>query len=420
MMHRRLSRCRKDKSLSKLSLNHMVIEMDYSIQKEKAQQACEILEEIGLDAWLVWVRETSQMADPVLELILDGDLVWQSALIFTKSGNKLGIIGNFDVDGVEAKGIYDELIPYTKGIKDELVKQLTRLHPDKIAINYSTNDVAADGLSVGMHMLLQDYIKDTPFLERLVSAENLIQKLRGRKTNEEVARIRKAVEITEDIFEQAKGFVKVGMTEIEIYEFFHSCMKEWGVTSAWDEDHNPAVDAGPNKQFGHAGPIDNKTKEGHLLHFDFGVKYNGYCSDIQRMFFFGEKKEVPGEVQHAFETVRDGIQAAGKFVRPGVVGFEVDAIARDFVKEAGYEEYQHALGHQVGRLAHDGGTLLGPKWERYGDSPMGIVEVGNVFTLEFYVTTEHYGQVSLEEDILITKKGCEFLSTPQNELICIK
>ncbi|MHA1962955.1 MAG: M24 family metallopeptidase [Candidatus Thorarchaeota archaeon] len=392
--------------------------MTFEIQKSKTQQACALLKELDIDAWLVWVRETSQMADPVLDLILGGDLVWQSALIFTKD-EKLAIVGNFDKDGTDAKGIYDTIIPYTTGIRDELVKQLSRINPKKIAINYSTNDVAADGLSVGMHMLLQDYLKNTTYSNRLISAENFIQKLRGRKTPEEVTRIRKAVEITEDIFERAKRFVKVGMTELEIYDFFHQTMKEHDVTSAWEEDHNPAVDAGPNKQFGHAGPTENKTKDGHLLHFDFGVKYNEYCSDIQRMFFFGKKNDIPQEVQDAFETVRDGIQAAAKFARPGAVGYEVDNVARDFVKAAGYEEYQHALGHQLGRQAHDGGTLLGPKWERYGDSPMGVVEVGNVFTLEFYVTTKHYGQLSLEEDILITRDGCEFLSKPQQDLICI-
>ncbi len=397
----------------------MVIDMDYKIQKEKAEQACKILMEQDIDAWLVWVRETSQMADPVLELVFGGELTWQSALIFTKD-EKIAIVGNFDTDGVKVKGIFDTVIPYTASIREELVKQLERKDPKKIAINYSVNDVAADGLSVGMHRILLDYLKNTPYANRLMSAEYHIRKLRGRKTSEEVSRIRRAVEITEEVFDKAKKFVKVGMTEIEIYDFFHKCMDEYGVTSAWAADHNPAVDAGPYKQFGHAGPIDNKTLEGHLLHFDFGVRYKGYCSDIQRMFFFGDKKDIPNEVQHAFETVRDGIQAAADWIRPGAVGYEVDYIARDFVKAAGYEEYQHALGHQVGRLAHDGGTLLGPKWERYGDSPMGVVEVGNVFTLEFYVTTEHYGQVSLEEDILITRQGCEFLSKPQKELICIK
>ncbi len=397
----------------------MVIEMKYEIEKAKVEQLPDIMFEQDIEAWLVWVRETSQMADPVLELILGGELTWQSALIFTKD-EKIAIVGNFDKDGVKAKGIFDTVIPYTASIREELIKQLERKDPKKIAINYSVNDVAADGLSVGMHMLLQDYLKDTPYANRLMSAEHLIQKLRGRKTTEEVSRIKKAVEITEEIFDRAKKFVKAKMTETEIYDYFHQCMKEYEVGSAWDEDHNPAVDAGPYKQFGHAGPTDQKTKEGHLLHFDFGVKYKGYCSDIQRMFFFGEKKDIPSEIQDAFETVRDGIQAAAKWIRPGAVGYEVDNIARDFVKAAGYEEYQHALGHQLGRLAHDGGALLGPKWERYGNSPMGVVEVANVFTLEFYVTTEHFGQVSLEEDILITKQGCEFLSKPQKELICIK
>ena len=393
--------------------------MSYEIEKTKAQQACEILKEQDIDAWLVWVRETSQMADPVLELILGGDLTWQSALIFTED-ERIAIVGNFDEAGVRAKGIYDTVIPYTAGIREELVKQLSRKDPKRIAINYSVNDVAADGLSVGMHMLLQEYLKDTPFATRLMSAEDHVQKLRGRKTAEEISRIRRAIEITEEIYERASKFVKVGLSEIEIYNFFHSCMKEYEVTSAWDVGHCPAVDAGPYKQFGHAGPIDNETKQGHLLHFDFGVKYKSYCSDIQRMFFLGDKKDIPTEVQDAFETVRDGIQAAANWIRPGAVGYEVDNIARDFVKDAGYEEYQHALGHQLGRLAHDGGTLLGPKWERYGDSPMGVVEVGNVFTLEFYVTTGHYGQVSIEEDILITRQGCEFLSKPQKDLICIE
>ena len=137
------------------------------------------------------------------------------------------------------------------------------------------------------------------------------------------------------------------------------------------------------------------------------------------MFFFGEEKDIPDQVQSAFEAVRDAIVAASQFVKPGALGYEVDTIARDFVKDAGYEEYQHALGHQIGQHAHDGGSLLGPRWERYGDTVERPVEVGNIFTLELYVTTENYGQVSLEEDILITRSGCDFLSHPQKKLICI-
>lgn len=393
--------------------------MQYELEKLKSQQACEILKELNLDAWLIWVRETSQMADPVLPIVFGGDFVWQTALIFTQD-EKIAIVGNFDVDGVEASGVFDRVVGYTKGIKDNLLEELDRVNPKQIGTNYSTNDVAADGLTLGMSMLLNDMLEGTPYFEALTSAEKLISRLRGRKIPEEVDRVRKAVEITEQIFKDAEGFVKVGMTELEIYDFFHQKMREHRVGNAWAEDHNPAVDAGPNKQFGHAGPTDNKTKAGHLLHFDFGVSWNGYCSDIQRMFFFGPRNEIPEEITSAFEAVRDAIRKASEIIRPGKLGHDVDAVAREFVQDRGYEEYQHALGHQVGRHAHDGGTLLGPLWERYGDTPKGEIEVGNIFTLELYVTTDNFGQVSLEEDIVITKSGCDFLSRPQQELICIE
>jgi len=162
------------------------------------------------------------------------------------------------------------------------------------------------------------------------------------------------------------------------------------------------------------------TQAGHLLHFDFGIRVDGYCSDLQRMVYFGSSDSIPEEVLRGFNTIRDAIQVAAAMLRPGVVGAAVDAVARSLITSAGYEEYKNALGHQVGRNAHDGGTLLGPRWQRYGSLPDGIVEPGNVFTLEPNLKTQQFGMISLEEDVLITENGCEFLSTPQRELICIE
>ena len=65
---------------------------------------------------------------------------------------------------------------------------------------------------------------------------------------------------------------------------------------------------------------------------------------------------------------------------PGATGWEVDAAARESLVAAGYAEPMHALGHQLGRSAHDGGTTLAPRWDRYGSAPFGLVETGNVFT----------------------------------------
>ena len=76
----------------------------------------------------------------------------------------------------------------------------------------------------------------------------------------------------------------------------------------------------------------------------------------------------------------------------------------------------HALGHQLGRSAHDGGTTLAPRWDRYGSAPFGIVEAGNVFTLEYGTAVPGRGYIGLEEDVLVTDDGIEWLSTPQREL----
>jgi len=95
-------------------------------------------------------------------------------------------------------------------------------------------------------------------------------------------------------------------------------------------------------------------------------------------------------------------------------------MVRNYIVSRGYKEFKHALGHQVGTEAHDGGTLIGPLWERYGDIPKGKLEVNQVYTLEPSIKTKNFGWVSLEEDIVVTKDGCEFLVSPAKDFIYIE
>ena len=267
-----------------------------SLQHQKSEQIRAILHQTDIDCWLVWVRETSQMMDPVLPLIYSGDLVWPSALLYTRSGERLAIVGNFDAGGVP-DGLFDRVIPYTEGISATLIEELTRIDPASIAVNESVDDVSADGLTAGMKALLLQILDGTPYADRLLSASPVIGRLRGRKTVEELSRIERAVQITEQIFS-------------EIHRFVHERMASHNVGDAWQADHNPAVDAGPDKAFGHLGPTDATTREGQLLHLDFGVRFEGYCSDLQRMFFFGPPERIPEQVTNAFDTVRSAIAAA--------------------------------------------------------------------------------------------------------------
>ena len=85
------------------------------------------------------------------------------------------------------------------------------------------------------------------------------------------------------------------------------------------------------------------------------------------------------------------------------------------IVDGGYPEYMHAFGHGLGRACHDGGPLLGPRWERYGNTPDMQIEVGNIYTLELGVITSA-GYVGLEEDVLVTADGVVFLSKEQTEI----
>ena len=394
-----------------------------SLIQEKVNQAIEILKEQETDMWLTFVRETSGVRDPALDLLIGAnDLTWPSALMLTRKGEKIAIIGNLEKDALQRLNIFDEILGYDKAVSDLLRDTITRLNPDRIAVNTSRNNVHADGLTHAMYEILRDYLKGTPYADKLVSAEPVINALRGRKTPTELARIRKAVEITDEIYKKTFDFIKVGMTEIEIGEYMHKLAHEYGVTYAWPAESCPAVNSGPNSPVGHSGPTEIKVERGHIIHFDFGVKYEDYCSDIQRMAYVlreGET-EAPPEVQRGFITIRTAIEKSREAMKPGATGNSIDVIAREIITDAGYPEYRHALGHQLGRVAHDGGALLGPLWEKYGDDPNLKLEVGQVFTIEPGLAVRGYGYVSLEEDVVITENGAEYLGEPQREIVLIK
>ena len=394
-----------------------------SLIQEKVDQAIQILKEQNIDLWLTFVRETSGVRDPVLDFLIgEHDLTWPSALIFTKNGGKIAIVGNLETEAIERLDVFTEIIGYDTGVSGVLRETIQRLNPDWIAVNTSQNNVHADGLTHAMYKFLIEYLSGTPYVDRLLSAEPIINAMRGRKTKAELARIQKAVEITEEIYNKTFNYIKVGMTEIEVANYMHALMKEYGVGYAWSRENNPAVNSGPNKVVGHNGPTEIKIERGHVLHFDFGVKYEGYCSDIQRIAYVlreGET-EAPIEVQRGFITVRTAIEQSRGAMKVGVSGNSIDTIAREIVVDSGYPEYKYALGHQLGRVAHDGGALLGPQWEKYGDSPNQLLEVGQVFTIEPGLPVPNYGYIGLEEDVTLTAEGAVYLGGPQREIVLLK
>ena len=390
-----------------------------SLVEEKVKQALGILQELNLDMWMTFVRETSAGSDPILPLIYGLDLTWQSALILTRTGERIAIVGRLEAEAARRTGAYDTILFYDQSIQPELLNVFERINPRQIAINYSTNDVHADGLTLGMYKLLGKYLDGTPYLSRLVSAEKLHSALRGRKTPQEIERIRKAILTTYAIFDRTFKHLTIGMTEKDVSDYMHSQLKEYGLQPAWEWLNCPTVNTGPESAIGHVGPTELKISPGHIVHFDFGVLQDDYCSDIQRVVYFLRSGEEvpPPEVQHGFNTVREAIQRSLAAMKPGVTGKTIDHIARQTVVDAGYPEYPYGTGHQVGRGVHDGAGMLGPEWERYGDTPNYLLEAGQVYTLEPGLAVPGYGYMGIEDDVLVTTDGAEYLGAPQTELI---
>jgi Xaa-Pro aminopeptidase len=162
-------------------------------------------------------------------------------------------------------------------------------------------------------------------------------------------------------------------------------------------------------------------RPGDLIHLDFGVRFEGYCADLQRMWYLrgqGADREPPASVTRAFGACVAAIEAGRQRLRATMRGWEVDAAARESLTRAGFPEYMHALGHSVGLACHDGGALLGPRWARYGDTPERPIEPDSVYTLELGTRTER-GYIGLEDEVLVSDRGAEFISPVQRELRCV-
>ena len=396
--------------------------MSLEIIKEKVAQSIDILKEKNIDMWITFVRETKVTKDPIMDITVGDHSTWQSAFIINKDGDTTAIVGDMELENFVKSGIYKNLVGYMKSFKDPFVEYVKKKNPQTIAINYSVNSVLADGMTHGMYTLLMEYLKGTGYENKIVSAEEIISALRGRKSDKELAIMHEAVNETLKIFNKVTAYIKPGLSEKDIAEYVLKITRKKGFGLAWDEETCPAVFTGPNPAGPHSGPSDRKVEKGHLINMDFGINYKGYCSDLQRTWYVlkdGETK-IPEAVQKGFDIIRDSIQMVADALRPGVTGVEMDDIARNYIVKNGYPEYPHGLGHQVGKEVHDGGAGLFPRWEKYGNAPFLKLEERQVFTIEPRLPVEGYGVSTLEEEVYLTRSGCKFISRPQKKLILIK
>lgn len=390
--------------------------------QEKVKQAAGLLKEFGLDCWITFTRESEINGDPTLVFLAPGHVTWHSAFIVCSDGRTRAIVGLYDQKGIEETAAYDKVVGYVTGIKEPLLEYLKEVDPRAIGVNYSKGSEIADGLTHGMFLTLQEFLGEAGMEGRLVPAEKVVSALRERKSAAELGWMKQAVRATEEIFDLVGRFVAPGKTELEIAAFILAEAARRGLPPAWGRATCPAVFTGPDTAQAHYSPTGRAVEPGHVVNMDFGVKVEGYCSDMQRTFYVLAPGETdpPEEVRKGFRTIVRSIEGAKAAMKPGVEGRAVDAAARRIIVEAGYAEFPHALGHQVGRYAHDGTALLGPAWEKYAQKPFQKLEEGMVFTIEPRLTVPGRGVVTVEEMVVVTKDGADWLGRPQKDLVLIR
>ena len=386
------------------------------LQREKVLQAIDIVREENVDVWLTIARETSMNNDPVIPLISNVEFGGMTCVFITASGTSICLASQLDSLGMSQGGMYDEVVDYGLDFEGGFEAMLKRLAPKTLALNYS-HDVAADGLSHGLYLYVTDLLKRFGCDCEIVSAENIIGKLRGRKTPEEVRRLKAAAEATMVILHEVEDFIDVGKSQKDIHAFCQERIAAHGWGNAWNASQNPGVFIGPNPTIGHAGPGDRKVEPGDLINLDFGVMVDEYCSDIQRTYYMlkDDETDVPEIYKEHFRNLQDAIDEGMAQMKPGIQGWVPDRAARDGMLKRGYPEFKYSFGHQVGRSTHDGGVSMAKLRPGKPTTATRLLEEGVVLTVDANMYLDR-GRIGQEDVTYIGKNGAEFISERQDKI----
>jgi Xaa-Pro aminopeptidase len=238
----------------------------------------------------------------------------------------------------------------------------------------------------------------------LAPSDDLVEHVRARKDEAEVAAIRRAAEIADAAFERLTTEMRPGMTERQVAARLEDLMRAMGADGP---SFATIVACGPGGALPHAVPTERELREGEPLLIDFGARASGYCSDFTRTICLGEPTPKLVEVYAAVRAAQD---AAEQALRVGERrGSAVDAAARGVVVSAGYgEAFLHSLGHGVGMAVHELPLL---PWPRSDDADTRariardeVIEDGAVVTVEPGIYLEGWGGVRLE-DMAVVRRG---------------
>ncbi|MCR4706981.1 MAG: Xaa-Pro peptidase family protein [Clostridiales bacterium] len=238
---------------------------------------------------------------------------------------------------------------------------------------------------------------------RPVLASDCVDGCRAVKDEEEIAIMREASRINDEVNRLASEYVKPGMTEKQVAAYIDAEFQKRGCTGP---SFNSIVSFGKNAADPHHGPDDTVLHEGECVLIDMGCVKDRYCSDMTRTFFCGEPDE---EFVRVYNLVREANEKAEAIIRPGVRFCDIDAAARDHIAAAGFGEFfNHRLGHFIGQTDHEKGDV--------SSANTSVAVPGMIFSIEPGVYLEGRFGVRVEDLVLVTEDGCEVLNHEDKRL----
>ncbi len=256
-------------------------------------------------------------------------------------------------------------------------------------------------VTVGMHQDMQDALarKGRKPIAELVAVADVVEPLRAVKDEAEIAAISRAAEITDTALGQALPRFAVGMTEKEAAWQIERAMRELGASgTAFDL----IVASGPNAALPHARPSDRPLGTGEPIVIDIGARVDGYASDLTRTICLGKETS---KFRRIYGFVRQAQDAALAAVRPGPTGREMDSVAREIIRAAGYgRRFGHGLGHGVGLAVHEAPTLS------FREREAQPLAAGMVVTIEPGIYLPGWGGVRIEDLVVVRADGAQVLS----------
>jgi len=238
----------------------------------------------------------------------------------------------------------------------------------------------------------------------LVPSTGVVERLRRRKSAEEVARVAAAAAVADGALAEVLPRLAEGPTEGEVAAELDHLMRRRGASgSAFDT----IVAAGENSALPHARPGPRRIEPGDLVVIDFGAIIDGYRSDMTRTVCVGEPRAPGGRV---YEVVRASQQAGVEAVADGVSCKQVDAVCREIIEEAGWgEAFLHSTGHGVGLDIHEAPSLSSRSDE--------VLAAGEVVTVEPGIYLAGTGGVRIEDTVVVTGDGCWRLTCSSKTLV---